>query len=577
MSSRAPARELRGRPAGLVERQPIAPRLHRRGDQRGDRLLIDAHVGEPIGRRRGLAEAGRVDAHGLGQAHARVDELGLRAGHRRLDEGGARLGAEAVDAGRLTAADPLIDQPDQHLLALGRRLRQLEVLLRRDQADVGEERAVDLLGRDLTRPAPRAPRSVNSGRALLRRDAGAAAALAERHQQPERQAGREARREAGAAERRIERLVAEVVLFALEQQLHARRHAVAQRLVERGAQAEVAGELILRQRAEPLEREAGAGGDRFADLGEQADRFLRRFDAAQQDAFEAERTALIDGDQASVAQVEQDRVERILVQRAVAERAQVDAERLLEVGDDERELILVDAERRHFGPVEAVERDGVGGELEVEVERAARQRRVRVDEDVAQLQVGAGEAEVQLLHQRPVVLLLAAGSPAPPAAGCSRRPGANVNVVSKRPLASCSWARAVSVSCAASATRGWYFSTRSIGLRQRDLRARRLAGAERRRRRIGAMAPVTGGSGRRLGGRPWRRRGSVVGAAAASRARGPLRAGRRRRGRAAASPGRPRPRAPAPGSAPGPAQRRWALALIGRSPRPSAATPASAR
>ena len=83
-----------------------------------DRLLIDTHVGEPIGRARRFAEGGRVDAHGLGQAHARVDELGLRAGHRRLDEGRARLGAEALDAGRFTAPDPLIGQPDQHLLAL---------------------------------------------------------------------------------------------------------------------------------------------------------------------------------------------------------------------------------------------------------------------------------------------------------------------------------------------------------------------------------------------------------------------------------------------------------------------------
>ena len=253
------------------------------------RLLIDAHVGEPIGRAGRFAEGGRVDAHGLGQAHARVDELGLRAGDRRLDEGRARLGAEALDAAPpFTAADPLIGQADQHLLALRRGLRQLEVLLRRDQADVGEERPVDLFGRDLAGLLLARPQR-ELRRALLRRDAGAAAALAERHEQPERQAGREARREAGAAERRIERLVAEVVLFALEQQLHARRHAVAPRLVERGAQADVAGELILRQRAEPFERQAGAGGDRFADLGEQAAATPLRC---------LSRPALIDGDSA---------------------------------------------------------------------------------------------------------------------------------------------------------------------------------------------------------------------------------------------------------------------------------------
>ena len=255
------------------------------------------------------------------------------------------------------------------------------------------------------------------------------------------------------------------------------------------------GELILRQRAEALEREAGAGGDRFADLGEQADRFLRRFDAAQQDAFEAERPALVDGDQASVAQVEQDRVERILVQRAVAERAQVDAERLLEVGDDERELILVDAERRHLAPVEAIERDGVGGEVEVEVERAARQRRVRVDEDVAQLQVGAGEAEVQLLHQRPVVLLLAQEA----------RRHRLLGVVGPRRERERRVEQAVGLPQLGARGQRVLRGQRQArlvlqdqvdGLRQRDLRARRLAAGERAGGDgVGAIVPVTGGSG----------------------------------------------------------------------------------
>ena len=148
--------ELGRGPAGLIEGQAVAPRVHRRGNQRRDRLLIDTHVGEAIGRGGRLGQAGHVDAHRFGQAHPGVDELGLGAGDRRFDHGRAGLGAEALDPRRFTAADPRVDQADERPLPLGRRLGELQVLLRGDQADVGEDRPVDLFGRGLAR-APRGP------------------------------------------------------------------------------------------------------------------------------------------------------------------------------------------------------------------------------------------------------------------------------------------------------------------------------------------------------------------------------------------------------------------------------------
>ena len=68
--------------------------------------------------------------------------------------------------------------------------------------------------------------------------------------------------------------------------------------------------------------------------------------------------------------------------------------------------------------------------------------------------------------------------------------------MSKRPLACCSWARAVSVSCAASDHPRLVLQHQIDRLRQRDLRARRLAAPNGRAAMASvAMTPVTGGSG----------------------------------------------------------------------------------